>query len=140
MFTTSDRKQSKLLFATKWLRGRKRQSPKTLSFFSSVCIRYVRLCVANLQRKRRSVFFSGIRQGTSAIQNCLQIKSALCIVISKAPKTASDAPYDSALTICLRSNVLPKKSKFSSPLSILFIAAPMASNDEFFAALRVTNF
>ena len=128
MFATSDRKQSKLLFATKWLRRRKRQSPKTLSFFHSVCIHYVRLCVANLQRKRCSFSFLGIRQGTSLIQNRLQIKTALRIVISKAPKTA---PYDSALMICLRSNVLPEKSKYLSPLSILFIAALMASNDKF---------
>ena len=131
MFATSDRKQSKLLFATKWLCDRKRQSPKTLSFFYSVCIHYVRLCVANLQRKRHSFFFSGIQQGTSVIQNHLQIKTALCIVISKAPKTARDAPYDSALMICLCSNVLPEKSKYLSPLSILFIAALMASNDKF---------
>ena len=73
-----------------------------------------------LRNKHHSFFFSAVQQGTSVIANHLQIEAAIRMVISTAPNMTRDVPYDSALMICLHSNVLHEKFQYSSPSSIPF--------------------
>ena len=133
MFVTLDRKQSNLLFSTKWIRRNSHWRP---FFFCSFCLHYVRLCVVNLQCECCSFFFSAVRRWILVIFFIIELQFAWSF--QKCPMQR-DVPYDSTLMIPWRSNVSTEKSN-SSPLSLFFILALMASEDEILAAQGVTNF
>ena len=96
--------------------------------------------VVNLKGGFRSFSFSAARQWFSVHLNHVQIVTELVRSLSRAAITAWGLTYERILMIRLCSNVSSEKSKCSSSSMVFFILALMASNDEFFAAQRVTNF